>query len=33
MTDRGSATGLKKGLTNCGDIEFSLFLRRALIRG
>jgi dihydroxy-acid dehydratase len=26
-------TGLKKGLTNYGDIEFSLFLRRAFIKG
>jgi dihydroxy-acid dehydratase len=26
-------TGLKKGLTNYGDIEFSLFLRKAFIKG
>ena len=29
--DNGS--GLKKGLTNYGDIEFSLFLRKAFIKG
>jgi dihydroxy-acid dehydratase len=27
------ATGLKKGLTNYGDIDFSLFLRKAFIKG
>ncbi len=26
-------TGLKKGLTNYGDLEFSLFLRKAFIKG
>jgi len=34
MADRGDeATGLKKGLTNYGDIDFSLFLRKAFIKG
>jgi dihydroxy-acid dehydratase len=27
------ATGLEKGLTNYGDLEFSLFLRKAFIKG
>ena len=30
MTDR---SGLRKGLTNYGDIDFSLFLRKAFIKG
>ena len=34
MTDKEHPrTGLKKGLTNYGDIEFSLFLRKAFIKG
>ncbi|NDP60798.1 MAG: dihydroxy-acid dehydratase, partial [Oxalobacteraceae bacterium] len=33
MTDRDDPKGLKKGLTNYGDIEFSLFLRKAFIKG
>jgi dihydroxy-acid dehydratase len=33
MTDRDNNKGLKKGLTNYGDIEFSLFLRKAFIKG
>jgi dihydroxy-acid dehydratase len=33
MADQDSPTGLKKGLTNYGDIEFSLFLRKAFIKG
>lgn len=33
MTDRENPKGLKKGLTNYGDIEFSLFLRKAFIKG
>jgi len=33
MTDRDDHTGLKKGLTNYGDIDFSLFLRKAFIKG
>ena len=33
MTDREDPKGLKKGLTNYGDIEFSLFLRKAFIKG
>jgi dihydroxy-acid dehydratase len=33
MTDRHDSKGLKKGLTNYGDIEFSLFLRKAFIKG
>jgi dihydroxy-acid dehydratase len=31
--DAGSATGLRKGLTNYGDQGFSLFLRKAFIKG
>ena len=33
MADSEAPSGLKKGLTNYGDIEFSLFLRRAFIKG
>jgi dihydroxy-acid dehydratase len=33
MADSDTPSGLKKGLTNYGDIEFSLFLRRAFIKG
>jgi len=37
MTDRNdpkdAPKGLKKGLTNYGDIDFSLFLRKAFIKG
>jgi len=34
MTDSNDPkTGLKKGPTNYGDIEFSLFLRKAFIKG
>ncbi len=33
MADKDKPTGLKKGLTNYGDIEFSLFLRKAFIKG
>jgi dihydroxy-acid dehydratase len=33
MPDKDAPTGLKKGLTNYGDIEFSLFLRKAFIKG
>lgn len=33
MADKDQPTGLKKGLTNYGDIEFSLFLRKAFIKG
>ncbi len=33
MAENDTPTGLKKGLTNYGDIEFSLFLRRAFIKG
>ncbi|MBK4735082.1 IlvD/Edd family dehydratase [Noviherbaspirillum pedocola] len=32
-TDPPSASGLKKGVTSYGDSEFSLFLRRAFIKG
>lgn len=31
--DKAEATGLKKGLTSYGDNEFSLFLRKAFIKG
>lgn len=31
--DKPEATGLKKGLTSYGDNEFSLFLRKAFIKG
>ena len=33
MTDSNEPRGLKKGLTNYGDIDFSLFLRKAFIKG
>ena len=37
MTDKDKASeqanGLKKGLTNYGDVDFSLFLRKAFIKG
>jgi dihydroxy-acid dehydratase len=33
MPSRDNEGGLKKGLTNYGDIEFSLFLRKAFIKG
>ena len=33
MPSRDNQGGLKKGLTNYGDIEFSLFLRKAFIKG
>ena len=33
MADKDPPSGLKKGLTNYGDIEFSLFLRKAFIKG
>lgn len=33
MSLKDDAFGLKKGLTNYGDIEFSLFLRKAFIKG
>jgi len=33
MTDRNESKGLKKGLTNYGDSDFSLFLRKAFIKG
>ncbi len=33
MTDSNEPKGLKKGLTNYGDIDFSLFLRKAFIKG
>lgn len=33
MPNNEKPTGLKKGLTNYGDIEFSLFLRKAFIKG
>jgi dihydroxy-acid dehydratase len=33
MADQDTPSGLKKGLTNYGDIEFSLFLRKAFIKG
>ncbi|HEY4541893.1 MAG TPA: IlvD/Edd family dehydratase [Noviherbaspirillum sp.] len=33
MADKDKPSGLKKGLTNYGDIEFSLFLRKAFIKG
>jgi dihydroxy-acid dehydratase len=32
-TPAGDATGLRKGLTNYGDAGFSLFLRKAFIKG
>jgi dihydroxy-acid dehydratase len=31
--DKDAASGLKKGLTNYGDVDFSLFLRKAFIKG
>ncbi len=33
QTEGGSAQGMKKGLTSYGDTEFSLFLRKAFIKG
>ncbi len=33
MTGNDEPKGLKRGLTNYGDIEFSLFLRKAFIKG
>ncbi len=33
MPGNEDASGLEKGLTSCGDIEFSLFLRKAFIKG
>ena len=33
MTDKKSAQGLSRGLTNYGDTGFSLFLRKAFIKG
>lgn len=33
MSDSNDPKGLKKGLTNYGDIDFSLFLRKAFIKG
>ena len=33
MPDDQTPTGLQKGLTHYGDIEFSLFLRKAFIKG
>jgi dihydroxy-acid dehydratase len=33
MADHAPPEGLKKGLTQYGDIEFSLFLRKAFIKG
>ena len=33
MTKQDDATGMRKGLTNYGDAGFSLFLRKAFIKG
>ncbi|HEV7619080.1 MAG TPA: IlvD/Edd family dehydratase [Burkholderiaceae bacterium] len=33
MADNDDAKGLRKGLTNYGDLDFSLFLRKAFIKG
>ena len=33
MTKKDDASGMRKGLTNYGDAGFSLFLRKAFIKG
>lgn len=33
MAENDDATGLERGLTNYGDVDFSLFLRKAFIKG